>query len=143
MFGIGILIGYLSFNSLNLKYEYIYIALLGVLAVITNIMDGVIGEFGNGALRLFCIVLLCPLFSWMHKIIPNVFSWIKAFFGWFGKYTLELYTLHLFIYHLISRWLEPRGAGAISIFLSICLAPIIQRLINRIVHRLNINFSKQ
>lgn len=111
MFAIGIIIGYLSYNSKQLKHGVLLILLLGVLVVITNIQEGIIGDLGNGLLRIFCIMLICALLSWMDNNLPKITYRIKVIFQWFGKYTLELYTLHLFIYQFVSRWLEPKWGG--------------------------------
>ena len=132
MFAIGILVGYLSYNSKQLKHEYIYILLLGVLVVITNIEGGIIGDLGNGLLRFFCIMLICPMLSWMEKYIPKISHWIIVLFRWFGKYTLELYILHLFIGFLIARWLDPKWGGGLAVTLSICIAPFVHSLISKV-----------
>lgn len=129
-------------NKLHLKKDMLFISVLAVFAIAFNMLDGYAGDIGNGLLRFLCIILLCPVLLWLEKF-TFISEKIKSFLGWFGKYTLELYMLHMLIFLAVYKTLGNTWGGVLSIIISICIAPIIQKLINNIIQRLNINFSKQ
>lgn len=140
MFVVGMMVGYLSYNCIQNKYDILFIMLLGLLAVISNMIEGVWGDYGNGLLRFFCIIILGPLFMMADKFDSKIFVSFKNLLQWFGKYTLELYILHMFIYKICNDIeLNPCLGGAMSIVLSICVAPIIHMIINSLVKKMSIN----
>lgn len=79
MFVIGIMIGYLSYNSLHFKGEYLFVVILGLLAIGTNLVHGIIGGFGTGFLRLFCTLLLCLVLARLEMFtgIVKIYDWVK------------------------------------------------------------------
>lgn len=104
MFFVGIMVGYLAFNKLHLKRDVFFISVLAVFAIVFNMLGGYTGDIGNGFLRFLCIIILCPLLLWTerHSIISEK---IIPLIEWFGKYTLELYMLHMFIYLAVYKTL--------------------------------------
>ena len=50
------------------------------------------------ALRLFCMTVICKMF------VSNLFVFFNPFLRWCGKYSLELYLIHLAAYILISKF---------------------------------------
>lgn len=135
MFIVGIMIGFLSFNNTILQRPFLFFILLGLLSLLTNIQDGVIGDFGNGVLRCFCILLLCPIFSWLEHHFKMVFKWMKQIFQWFGNYTLELYILHIFINKFLRIYMGVYWGGILSIAMSIIIAPYIHYIISEVISK--------
>ncbi len=87
--------------------------------------------------KLISIPILCLAFVAMERI--HIFRYVKMFLNWFGRYTLELYVLHLLIYCFINgqTWILNIGNGQmtkvlIAVIFSILLAMPIQKAISHI-----------
>ena len=141
MFVIGVIFGHLAYNSLHIKGECIFIALLGVIAFITNQKtEGIVGILGTGFLRLFCTLVLCMVLSWLEDkdFFQPFFNVIKLILKWFGRYTLELYVLHIFLWKFLSHfWANILVASVASVLFSICLAAPLHKTIDRLMRKMN------
>lgn len=143
MFAIGIILGYMSYNSLHFKREQFLFVTLGILAIISNLCGGIVGAFGDGFLRLFCTILLCILLLWLENNHNNDFyDKIKAMLKWFGNYTLELYILHIFIYIYLKSLIDNSFLrSCLAIAIAICVAQPLHNLIKYLLERKKINES--
>lgn len=131
MFFLGILIGYLSQKN----YSIIFFKLLLVTCIFLLIMLYIkninlfINNYYSIAEKLLLIPLICYIF---YKIeIENLF--INKFLSWFGKYTLELYVLHLMIKQILTLLdFTPGLIVSLSIGISILLCRPCNKTINKI-----------
>lgn len=93
MFLLGMIAGYYASISckVSLQQFMIYIIVLALLLVTTRSIG-----FIYGILRvLIGMPLICMCFSVINE---KKCVWIHSLFRWLGKYSLEIYLLHLFIY---------------------------------------------
>lgn len=72
---------------------------------------------------------ICKLFSYNHTT-----GWLNNFFAWFGKYSLELYLLHIYFWFIVKNMLNlgPLLDIVVAVCLSICLSVPIHFFINKI-----------
>lgn len=142
MFLFGMVFGFLEKNNyLSIKRYCYLIASIAVLYLTLSLLKG-----NNQWLRyacgwsqkLFFIPLVCGLFS----ITEHVFhSGVVGFFNWFGKYSLELYIIHLHLFMLldkssVSSLLSQRWIATIAIGLAIILCVPVNRLISYLIGRI-------
>lgn len=113
IFAIGIYFGYLSQKELHFNSDVMFIILLGILIIALNFFGGIAAEFENSVHRLFCIIILCILFALLEKYQHGVFAFLKTVFEWFGRYTLEMYILHMFIFNIVSQYMKDVWGGGI------------------------------
>ncbi|MBQ6244281.1 MAG: acyltransferase [Bacteroidales bacterium] len=101
-FILGMLLAYGVRETVLTRKEYRYgVLVIGVLyaglTALNRFMDSYwLNHFTGIFQKLFFIPLLCILFN----LLGNGFvgRTVKSFFDWFGKYSLELYILHLHFY---------------------------------------------
>lgn len=132
IFIVGIYFGYLSKGQKHFRYDVLFLLFLGIMIPIITLMNGVAADFENSIHRLLCISILCLLFLWAENHINKVYKCLKAFFEWFGKYTLEMYILHMFVFYIIGRYMNSLVGGAISVAIAIVIAPCVHDLVDRI-----------
>ena len=128
IFVIGMLFGYYSSHKYMVSWRTMMWLIL-VLVVLVGIKR--ISPFFHApmilTLRIVTIILVCYIFNKV-MFLKNVMGGVK----WFGKYTLELYVLHLHIYGLILQC-HPFGlsecCGIKFEFLEISTAVIIALLL--------------
>ena len=89
-------------------------------------------QYASMTEKLFTIPIICLV---LFKIKPYV-SYLFNCLQWMGKYTLEIYVLHLMIKHLLFL-LDVNGILMIfvSIISSIILAPYVNRITNNLTRR--------
>ena len=143
MFFLGMLLGKYAYS--NTKTSKAHIVLFGcifVMAVLSNLSDNdFIKPFADCLLRLVTIPIVCVLFNitqkwngFFHKIL-----------SWFGKYSLELYIIHLLTYESIKFSYQffnsipytsySRIGATISIFVAISSCSFVHDRINRLLKR--------
>lgn len=133
IFVIGMLFGYYSSHKYMVSWRTMMWLIL-VLVVLVGIKR--ISPFFHApmilTLRIVTIILVCYIFNKV-MFLKNVMGGVK----WFGKYTLELYILHLHIYGLILKS-HPYGTneywGINFEFLEISTAVILSLLLCYPVH---------
>lgn len=133
MFFLGLGMAYLSWtNRKIIWYKVIIIAL--VLACSVYILEhykqnDFIGVLYLCIQRIIYIPALCIVFSILP---PPLLRPISATLKWFGRYTLELYILHLFIFSLVNIWLP----ASTSIWVSCVSACLLCRYIHMAIERM-------
>ena len=143
MFFLGMLLGKYAYS--NTRTSKMHIALfccIVVMAVLSNLSDNnFIKPLGDCLLRLVTIPIVCILFN----ITQKWNSFVHNILSWFGKYSLELYIIHLLVYesikfsykffNSISYTSYSRIGGTISIILAISTCSIVHNGINRLLKR--------
>lgn len=142
IFIVGILVGFLSFKELKIKYMPLKILVGGVIFFLLSISaDRVSSLMPICAMyeKFYFIVLLC---YFMSSILPNkvAIGYILNPLRWLGQYTLEIYILHLLIYStLFNNFLgiafDTTWNIVVSISLSIIICSPIHKLIQRVIIR--------
>lgn len=135
MFILGILIGYLCFKKVNINIIYLsgISFLLFLFFFYFRHYNSLITQYYCMAGKLFFIPVLCYLLTKIN--IEQTLIW-KCLL-WLGKYTLEIYVLHLMIKQLLyslkfNMWIFT----SISIILSLILAPIAHKYSTNITNKL-------
>lgn len=113
------------------KREYTMLAILLLLYFITYIITRS-SYFAIGGGNILCIFIWCVAFSYFQ----NNKSWLRKL-QWFGKYSLELYILHLFIYELIKMYLVDSLPEEFWFPISVILAILFCRPINSMTIRIS------
>ena len=129
-FFVGILFGYLSYNKEKIKTSHIVSMVLCLFVIVlANSQNETIRTISRFlSATSFCILLVLLL----SKIDKNkVINFFKKIIEWFGKYSLELYLLHVSIRRVFGTLhLEPCKVKyfIIYIVISIILVPIVNKL---------------
>lgn len=122
MFYVGFLLGDLSQRQVGHQTKAMLL-LCGVTALF-HFLDVQVYGIGYIAHRLFGILLACFMF---RVIIDSKGNPVLVIFNWLGKYTFELYILHIY-YWFIIKGIHPEGAvfnivAAVALSLLTC-APV-------------------
>ena len=98
IFVVGMISGYFAFDNKKVKHlGLIYLALF-IGAIPANISQNeLVKNIGDCLLRLVAIPLVCVCFNFIDRKA----TYLKAVLEWFGKYSLEIYILHLLIYEAL------------------------------------------
>lgn len=104
MFLWGIGLGYMAYNGIALKREWICLVVLLVVVFLFKTQGRILSQFGNGFQRLLCILIL-PAVLDLH-FVSKAFSTILT---WFGSLSLELYVLHLTLHRIFFTELDGGG----------------------------------
>ena len=131
-FVVGIYFGYFAKKGLHFRNDFLFIVLLCVLMVVLGIIDGIAGDFENSVHRLFCITVVCILLDLLEKHLYKIYVFTKVVLEWFGKYTLEMYILHMFMFSIISRCVKDIWGGVLSIAITIIIAPCVHIIVEKI-----------
>lgn len=154
MFILGIGAGYLAHNSLPIGNRHlIIIILLTILLYLCKEKIPKLPAYSEQTIRI-CGMLGLSIFFNKYKS-QSLTSRLKRMFDWFGKYTLELYILHMLNYNLLRHitydWMIlPESTGlnimivSINLAISIALAKNANKVTNHITLGLqNINKPKR
>ena len=89
-------------------------------------------QYASMTEKLFTIPIICLVLFKIKPYASHLFNCLQ----WMGKYTLEIYVLHLMIKHLLFL-LDVNGILMIfvSIISSIILAPYVNRITNNLTTR--------
>ena len=101
-FFIGILFAYLSINISDRHLFCVVLLLLVILYIISIIWDVVPGDYCSPLIWIPCFILLFSLF-FMWTDSASCLRWINYLYRWFGKYTFELYILHIYLWFIIKE----------------------------------------
>lgn len=134
MFLWGMMVAYLTLNKDALQQKYIIasIILVTVLYLTLQIMGVTIPYLSPLINLLFYIVLFCILFAVLDG---TKVSFINSLFRWFGKYTLELYLLHLLLYGFLMSplfHLEHSYVIILAVIISIITCAPVHFIINKL-----------
>lgn len=128
LFPIGCVCGYLSKKKVGIPWYYllIYILICGVffsIRINTPVTRTMMG-----------IPLVCIFLDYLFNKNKNVK--IKKFLSWFGKYSLELYLLHMLIFFVLRIFYDLNNVVSISlgIVCGILLCHPVSLLVKRIAH---------
>ena len=98
MFIIGMLIGYYAVNSYKLTvYHLVGGGVLVILMLFAKKADDYFIPYYEMSVRLLLMPLTCIVLDWFKP------KQIISILEWFGKYSLELYVLHMFFKGVISE----------------------------------------
>lgn len=81
------------------------------------------------------IIIICFLFYILEK--SKIVYYIRYVFRWFGKYSLELYIVHLLMFFLLSDYFSTGCSDRILIIVSVSSAIILAPIYNRIVDKVH------
>lgn len=136
-FLIGVFVGRAVYEKRIVPRKNIWImAVLAVLIayplqMVTKKIIGVYSlAFLNYSLSLIFIMLLAYLCRCNNKCMAGLYSLTVAILGWFGKYTLELYLLHVMVRKILNQLGYPTyrlAYEAILVIISIVLSIILSR----------------
>ena len=130
-FILGILLGKMSYRSTKIEYSFI-LFILGI-GTIVLIRRNLIYN------RLFLFIFLLSIFFWIIyflDFLKNKENIIVRFFSFFGKYSLEIYLVHVAIRKIIKSYGYPTykvGYYLIFILVSIIVSILFNKLIKKIL----------
>lgn len=96
----------------------------------------IFARYSAAFLNISACILIAILFSKL-KHFEKIHNWIKKFFEWFGKYSLELYLAHVTVRGVMRDYGHPTCYGRnelIMVAISIVLALIVNQLTKWIEH---------
>lgn len=126
MFPIGMIAGY--YTKQKFEFTYVKLFVYGVLMLILIPVTKSFNHYCYEMIRvLIGIPLICFCFIFIERRI-KVLVWILKSLRWLGKYSLEIYLLHLFLYRMILF------TTSIHEMLSIILSIIITLLLCKPIH---------
>jgi len=137
-FIIGVLFAHVVKNEMisQRTYRTCFLAIAAtylVLTIANHILPGYWVQHSAGIFqKLFFMPLLCLVFNILAKV--NIGTSIMSFFDWFGKYSLELYILHLhfymfFHYSLLNAFMPPMMQASLSMALALVLCRPVNKMI--------------
>lgn len=98
MFIIGMLVGYYAVNSYKLTlYHLLGGGILVILTLFSKKADDYFIPYYEMSVRLLLMPLTCIVLEWFKP--KRIISMLE----WFGKYSLELYVLHMFLIGVINE----------------------------------------
>lgn len=134
MFIVGIGIGYLCYRKMKVNLMVLIVTTLSLYLLFYSLRHSNVlyAQYASMTEKLFTIPIICLV---LFKIKPYV-SYLFNCLQWMGKYTLEIYVLHLMIKHLLFL-LDVNGIlmAFVSIISSIILAPYVNRITNNLTTR--------
>ena len=112
------------------KIEIVEMAIVGAVSFICGI---------SGIMNILSIIILAQIFPMMKDSKLQISQFVIKFFKWLGKYTLELYVVHLHCFYLLNVifGVEHQGTHIIvgcTVALLICVP--VNRIIKLVVARL-------
>lgn len=122
-FFVGILFGYLSCSEQG-KHTFIFMLIaLCVLYIVNQIWIIIPREYMTSLISIPFFVLLFSIVFSLTASSPWL-KWINTVYKWFGKYTFEMYILHIFLWFIVKEVLHLGAVGNIvlAVALSILLA---------------------
>lgn len=147
-FIVGVLIGKAVYEKLTVPKRHIWIMLVLAIVIawplqmITRKIVGVYSlAFLNYALTLLFVMILVRLSSCRSGILVMMHNLIAGTLGWFGKYTLELYLIHVMVRKIMKRLGYPTYRllyEGILIVLSIVLSVLLNRVAGYLQKRVKV-----
>lgn len=138
MFVIGIWVGYLSQRGNTrdiINYAAITLILFVSIFFLKRNFEGMFVEYYTMVEKLVYIPVVSILLTYIHK--STLFNWLNKILKWFGKYTLELYVLHLLLYsfltYCITLDLPSLHKAYLTMLLSLALCAPIHLIIDHIL----------
>lgn len=130
-FILGILLGKLSYRSTRIEYSFI-LFILGIGTIILIHRNLIYN-------RIFLFIFLLSIFFWIIyflDFLKNKENIIVKFFSFFGKYSLEIYLVHVAIRKIIKSYGYPTykvGYYLLFIIVSIIVSILFNMLIKKIL----------
>ena len=144
IFLLGVYAGQISFNHRK-KEGFVLLVAVGIVWIVTLFLKETwpygISLYGI-AEKVVYMFFICLVLSLVENW--RVIKWIRLFLVWFGKYSLELYVLHLLIFCFISsKMLFGNIAPIVKVVIMVTGALILcvpfQKLIKNIVGKIKFN----
>ena len=136
-FCLGCFIGKYSYEKRSISGGTYGLMLLSLFAIQFRKGSKIIfARYSAAFLNISACILIAILFSKL-KHFEKIHSWIKKFFEWFGKYSLELYLAHVTVRGVMRDYGHPTCYGRnelIMVAISIVLALIVNQLTKWIEH---------
>lgn len=76
------------------------------------------------------IIVLSVLYEWLSKL--QIAKWVLAMFNWLGRYTLELYILHLLIYYFFNA-IDNNYSNGVHIVMAVAISIISCKPVHELV----------
>ncbi len=134
-FFLGILLGYYSYHKKKFEYGDFLLIGLGLLFVfLANIPNGIISRYSSFFFATsFLFIILFIIEKYFNKY--KWFGYIRKFIEWFGKYSLEIYLIHVSI-RAIFNDIGLYGCRiryfVLYIFITLLLVPLLNKLVGLI-----------
>ena len=136
-FCLGCFIGKYSYEKRSISGGTYGLMLLSLFAIQFRKGSKIIfARYSAAFLNISACILIAILFSKL-KHFEKIHNWIKKFFEWFGKYSLELYLAHVTVRGVMRDYGHPTCYGRnelIMVAISIVLALIGNQLTKWIEH---------
>lgn len=136
-FCLGCFIGKYSYEKRSISGGTYGLMLLSLFAIQFRKGSKIIfARYSAAFLNISACILIAILFSKL-KHFEKIHNWIKKFFEWFGKYSLELYLAHVTVRGVMRDYGHPTCYGRnelIMVAISIVLALIVNQLTKWIEH---------
>lgn len=136
-FCLGCFIGKYSYEKRSISGGTYGLMLLSLFAIQFRKGSKIIfARYSAAFLNISACILIAILFSKL-KHFEKIHNWIKKFFEWFGKYSLELYRAHVTVRGVMRDYGHPTCYGRnelIMVAISIVLALIVNQLTKWIEH---------
>lgn len=136
-FCLGCFIGKYSYEKRSISGGTYGLMLLSLFAIQFRKGSKIIfARYSAAFLNISACILIAILFSKL-KHFGKIHNWIKKFFEWFGKYSLELYLAHVTVRGVMRDYGHPTCYGRnelIMVAISIVLALIVNQLTKWIEH---------
>lgn len=136
-FCLGCFIGKYSYEKRSISGGTYGLMLLSLFAIQFRKGSKIIfARYSAAFLNISACILIAILFSKL-KHFEKIHNWIKKFFEWFGKYSLELYLAHVTVRGVMRDYGHPTCYGRnelIMVAISIALALIVNQLTKWIEH---------
>ena len=136
-FCLGCFIGKYSYEKRSISGGTYGLMLLSLFAIQFRKGSKIIfARYSAAFLNISACILIAILFSKL-KHFEKIRNWIKKFFEWFGKYSLELYLAHVTVRGVMRDYGHPTCYGRnelIMVAISIVLALIVNQLTKWIEH---------
>lgn len=139
-FIIGCYFGYMAKYEKNVSLVKYLLAMLAITTVllIGKKVDGLLfANLYETNIRLMTIPCMCVTISYLRKY--SIATYINGIFRWLGKYSLELYILHMFLYGIVFRLFSdysPSTCGIILFVLTILICQPIHIGVDIMIRRI-------
>lgn len=122
VFFVGAFCGYLSKRGECIKYCVPILAILAIAAFVWRYCsyNSFSHSISSIVLRLLCIVIICNYLSKNHTFCHS----LLVFFNWAGKYSLEIYLLHMMIYVLLNDITKSLGLDDFKAIITLLNIPL-------------------
>lgn len=122
--------------SMNNERKWLFVDFWG--AILLNLLADFVLKIGGHIYILYNLLCIC-LWAWLFSYIQNfkIGNASIRVVEWFGRYTLELYMIHLFIYYIMKNVLLPDVSNNILFPVAVTIALIVCKPANILSKRIS------